>query len=58
MRVGFVRLLQKNINLSLSKQEVHVDCHTKRTTNMAEVYWNDAVVFEGTTCIKMHGMQL
>ena len=50
MLVRFVRLLQKNIKISLSKQEVHVGCHTKRTT-MGEGYSNDAVVFED-------GMQL
>ena len=32
--------------------------YTKQTINMVEVYSNDAVVFEGSTCIKMHGMQL
>ena len=46
MRVRFVRLLQKNINICLSKREV--GCHTKRTTSMTEVYSNDAVVFEHT----------
>ena len=46
MRVRFVRLLQKNINISLSKREV--GCHTKRTTSIAEVYSNDAVVLERT----------
>ena len=56
MRVEFVQLLQKNINISLSKQEL--GCHTKPTTSMAEVYSNDAVVFEGITCIRTHGMQL
>ena len=35
-----------NINISLSKREV--GCHTKRTNTMAEVYLNDAVVFEHT----------
>ena len=45
MRVRFVRLLQKNINISLSKREVGY--HMKRTTSMVEVYSNDAVVFEG-----------
>ena len=56
MRVRFLRLLQKNINISVSKREV--GCHTKRATSMVEVYSNDAVAFEGTTCIKTHGMQL
>ena len=46
MRVRFVQLLQKNINISLSKREV--GCHTKRTTSMAEVYSNDAVEFKRT----------
>ena len=56
MRVRFVRLLQKNINISLRKREV--GCHTKRTTTMAEGYSNNAIVFEGATCINTHGVQL
>ena len=45
MRVRFIRLLQKNINISLGKQEVHVrvGCHSKRTTSMVEVYSNEAL---------------
>ena len=46
MRVQFVPLLQKDINISLSKREV--GCHTNRTTSMAEEYWHDAIVLERT----------
>ena len=48
MRIRFVQLLQKNINISLSKRELH--CHTcmKQTISMVEVYSNKAVVFERT----------
>ena len=59
MRVGLVQLLQKNNNISLSKQEVC--CHTKQTSSMVDlrgIHSNDTVEFEDTTCIKTHGMQL
>ena len=46
MRVRFIPLLQKIINISLSMREV--GCHMKRTTSMAEGYLNGAVVFERT----------
>ena len=55
MRIQFVRLLQKSINISLSKQEVY--CHMKQTISMADVYLNDAVVFEGPRVLRRMGSQ-